>query len=274
LPQKTRILITDDLTTAHMSNGKQLQDKVFIITGATSGMGEAIAERFAREGAKLVISGRDEERGNRVATHILAYNDNVVFVAGDVSEPATNRELVETARSIYGRLDGIVTNAGQLGLGSVTELAEGDWRFTFGTNVDSVYYLSKFAIPEMKKQGGGVIVVNASIAAFKIFPNHAAYGASKAAAVALTRQMALDHGPGIRVNAICPGPVDTPLIWNSAEAFENPDEAVAEAAQATALKRLGEPDDIAGLALFLASDQSAWMTGSVITIDGGRTLIG
>ncbi len=257
-----------------MQHSKTLHERVFIITGATSGMGQAIAERFAAEGAQLVISGRDEERGNRVATHIMAYNDNVVFVPGDVSRSDTNRELVETAVRTYGRLDGIVTNAGNLGLGPVDRLSEEEWHFTFGTNVHSVFYLSRYAIPEMRKAGGGVILINASIAAFKTFPNHPAYGASKAAAVALARQLALDHGPDIRVNAICPGPVDTPLIWNSAQAFPDPDRAVEQAAEATALKRLGQPEDIAGLALFLVSDASAWMSGSVLTIDGGRTLVG
>lgn len=109
---------------------------------------------------------------------------------------------------------------------------------------------------------------------FKTFPNHPADGASKAAAVALARQLALDHGPEIRVNAICPGPVDTPLIWNSAQAFADPDKAVEETAQATTLKRLGQPGDVASLALFLVSDAAAWISGSVLTIDGGRTLMG
>ena len=253
---------------------KALEERVFIITGATSGMGQAMAELFAAEGAQLVINGRDEERGNRIATHILAYNDDVVFVPGDVSKAETNQELVETAVGTYGRLDGVVTNAGNLGLGPVDKLSDEEWHFTFGTNVHSVFYLSRYAIPEMEKTGTGVMLINASIAAFKTFPRHPAYGASKAAAVALARQLALDHGPGIRVNAICPGPVDTPLIWNSAQAFPNPDEAVAEAAGATALKRLGKPEDIARLALFLVSDASSWMSGSVLTIDGGRTLIG
>lgn len=257
-----------------MQSEKRLQNKVFIITGASSGMGQAMAERFGAEGARLVINGRDEERGNRVATHILAYNEDVVFIKGDVGRPEVNQQLVRTAVDTYGRLDGIVTNAGNLGLGPVHRLSDAVWHRTFTTNVHSVFYLAKFAVPEMQKSGGGVVVVNASVAAFKVFPNHAAYCASKAAAVALVRQMALDLGPDIRVNAICPGPVDTPLIWNSAEAFPNPDDAVEEAAEATALKRLGQPDEVANLALFLASEESGWMTGSAVTIDGGRTLVG
>lgn len=256
-----------------MAEGK-LSGKCFIITGATSGMGRGMAERFAAEGASLVISGRDEERGNRVATAIMAYNDNVVFVPGNVTLPEANRELVATALDTFGRLDGFVTNAGELCLGPVTEVSDEDWQLAFDVNVHSVFYLSRHAIPAMRLSGGGAVVVNASIAAFKCFPNHAAYCASKAAAVALARQMALDYGPSIRVNTICPGPVDTPLIWNSAQAFPNPERAVAQAADATVLKRLGTPEDIANLALFLVSADSAWMSGAVVTIDGGRTVVG
>jgi NAD(P)-dependent dehydrogenase (short-subunit alcohol dehydrogenase family) len=136
-------------------------------------------------------------------------------------------------------------------------------------NLDSVFFLMRSAIPAMKDAGGGAIVVNASIAAFKAFPNHAAYCASKGALVALVRQAAVDVAPAIRVNAICPGPVDTPLLWDSAVAFPDPAAAVAAAGRKTLLKRLGRPDDVANAALFLATDQSGWMTGTAITIDGG-----
>lgn len=237
-------------------------------------MGRSIAERLAAEGASLVINGRDEERGNRVATGIMAYNDNVVFVPGDVGLSATNRQLVAAAVHTFGGLDGIITNAGNLGLGRITDLPEEEWHLTFNTNIHSVYYLCRFALPEMQRRGKGVVLINASVADFKAYPAHPAYCASKAAAVALARQLALDYGPSIRVNAICPGPVDTPLIWDSARAFPDPDVAVAEAAAATVLQRLGEPEDIANLAFFLVSDQSAWMSGSVVTIDGGRTVVG
>ena len=247
----------------------QLTDKTFIITGATSGMGRGIAERFAREGASLVLSGRSEARGGEVLRLIEQQGGRAVFMPGDISLPETNRQLVEQALETYGRLDGIVTNAGHLGLGAVTEIGPEEWHYTFAANLHSVYYLSHYAIPAMRQQGRGVIVATASIAAFKSFPNHPAYCATKAGLVALVRQMALDYGPSIRVNAICPGPVDTPLIWDSARAFPNPEKAVENAAQTTAIKRLGTSEDIAALALFLASEQAAWITGTAVTIDGG-----
>lgn len=251
---------------------KNLSGKVVIITGATSGMGKAMAETFAREGAALVLSGRDEERGRALEAALKSGHPNVVFVPGDISRPEANQALVREACSRFGKLDMVCANAGVLGLGSVTEVSVADWQQTLETNLSAVFYLCKYAIPEMQKNGSGNILINASIAAFKSFPNHPAYCASKAGVVALMKQMAVDYGPDIRVNAICPGPVDTPLLWDSAKAFPKPETAVAEARQATLLKRLGQPADIAGLALFLASDESSWITGSAFTIDGGISL--
>lgn len=246
----------------------QLQNKTFIITGATSGMGKAIALHFAAAGANIVASGRDEQKGARLLRELQAIHSRVYFMAGDVGQAATNEQLVEEAIAQFGRLDGIVTNAGTLGLGNVKDLAISDWHQTFDTNLHALFYLSKYAIPQLQKQGG-IILANASIAAFKSFPNHPAYCASKAAVVSLVKQMALDYGPAIRVNAICPGPVDTPMIWDSAKAFPEPDKIVEQVANDTLMKRLGTPEDIAELALFLASAKSAWMTGVAVTIDGG-----
>jgi NAD(P)-dependent dehydrogenase (short-subunit alcohol dehydrogenase family) len=151
----------------------------------------------------------------------------------------------------------------------VTDLPLDLWQQTLDTNLGSIYYLCKYAIPELLKSDRPNILINASIAAFKSFPNHPAYCASKAGAVALMKQMAVEYGPKVRVNAMCPGPVDTPLLWESAVAFPDPASAVARARDATLLQRLGSPGDIASLALFLASDESSWITGTAITIDGG-----
>jgi len=246
----------------------KVKDKVAIVTGATSGMGKAIAERFVKEGAAVILSGRDPQRGIELE-HALNAIGRARFVPGDVSLEDTNKRLVQAAVDQFGRLDLISTNAGKLGLGSVTDIAIDEWHETINTNLNAVFYLSRYAIPEMQKHGGGVFVINSSIAAIKSFPNHAAYCASKAALLALVKEMALDYGPTIRVNAICPGPVDTPLIWDSAKAFEHPETIVQETANNTLMKRLGKPEDIASLVLFLASEDSSWITGSAYTIDGG-----
>jgi NAD(P)-dependent dehydrogenase (short-subunit alcohol dehydrogenase family) len=247
----------------------KLHQKTFIITGATSGMGRAIALDFAKEGANLILSGRDEQRAKTLKAKINAEGGNAEFLAGDVGDIQYNSNLVSYAIQSFGQLDGLVTNAGMLGLGSVTELEPSDWDKTFRTNVDSVFYLLKFALPEMLKRPTAAVVVNASIAAYKSFPNHPAYCASKAALLALSKQIAVDYGPSVRVNTMCPGPVDTPFIHASAVAFPDPIQAVANAGKATLLKRLGLPQDVSKLALFLACDDSSWITGSAFTIDGG-----
>lgn len=250
---------------------KKLANKTAIITGGTSGMGKATALLFAAEGAAVVISGRDEERGKEVAASITAEGGKAVFVPGDISTYAGNEALVHAALENFGRLDIIFPNAGMLGLASITEVSLDTWHQTINTNLNAVFYLIKLAIPEMLKGGGGSIVVNASIAATKAFPNHATYCASKGALIPLVKQIALDYGPAIRANVICPGPVDTPLIRESARAFPEPEKAVQKAAQRIPMQRLGQPEDIAKMALFLASEDAAWITGSVFTVDGGAT---
>lgn len=247
----------------------KLNNKTFIITGATSGMGRAIALEFAKEGALLVLSGRNEERGQILLDEINENSKNAVFFAGDVGKLEYNQALVDLTISTFDHLDGIVTNAGMLGLDNIVELDPLVWDQTFKTNVDSVFFLLKHALPEMLKRPSASVVVNASIAAFKSFPNHPAYCASKAALVALAKQVAVDYGPKVRINAICPGPVDTPFIHDSAIAFPDPIKAAENAGKATLLKRLGEPEDIAKLVLFLVSDDASWITGSAFTIDGG-----
>lgn len=244
---------------------QKLKDKIGIVTGATGGMGKAIAETLASEGAKLILSGRNIEKGEALSKKLK----NAIFVAGDVSRPEHNEQLVKAAISHFGKLHMLSINAGILGLGNVVDLSISSWQNTMDTNLGSIFYLSKYAIPYIQKEPNGNILINASIAAYKSFPNHPAYCASKAASVALMKQMAVEYAPKIRVNAICPGPVNTQLLWDSAVAFENPEIAVENAGKKTLLKRLGSPDDIAKLALFLMSDDASWITGTAMNIDGG-----
>jgi len=247
----------------------RMKGRTAIITGATSGMGRATALLFAREGASIVASGRDEDRGRTLAEEIGAAGGRAEFVPGDVSLPETNERLVETAVRAFEGVDTIACFAGMLGLGSVIDVPPDTWRQTMAVNLDAVFHLLRSGLPPMKARGKGSVVIGGSIAAFKGFPNHAAYCASKGALLALVRQVAIDYGPEIRINVLCPGPVDTPLIWDSASAFPDPARAVSDVAQKTLLKRLGSPDDIARAALFLASDESGWVTGTALTIDGG-----
>jgi NAD(P)-dependent dehydrogenase (short-subunit alcohol dehydrogenase family) len=248
---------------------KKLEGKVAIVTGATIGMGQAIAERFAAEGAAVVCGGRDPDRGASLLKSIRDKGGRAELVTGDIGTLEANQALVNRAKSAFGGVDILVPNAGILGIGSITEVSLETWHQCIATNLHAVFYLCRAGIPEMQARGGGTIVINGSIAAMKAFPNHPAYCASKGALVPLVKQIALDYGPTIRANLMCPGPVDTPLLWDSAKAFPDPAVAVHNAGQRTALKRLGTPSDIADLALFLASTDSSWITGTAFTIDGG-----
>ena len=250
----------------------KLNNRAIIITGATSGMGKAIALLFAREGASLVVNGRNEEKGILLVQELNRISEKVIFVSGDVGDPKVNENLVSTAIEKFGKLDTIVANAGVLGLGAVAELSIDSWNQTLATNLSSLFYLAKYSIPYMLENKFGIILANASIAAFKAFPQHPAYCASKAGQVALIKQLASEYGPIIRANAMCPGPVDTPMIWESAKAFENEEKAVENAAKATLLNRLGTADDIANLAMFLVSEESSFITGTTVNIDGGITV--
>lgn len=252
---------------------KDLKGKTVIITGGTSGIGEGIAKYFSEAGANIIINGRDEVKGDKVAKAVGDSGGKCTFVQGDITEFDVNKQLVQAARREYGGLDVLIPCAGDLGVGGVTEITKDQWDYTVAVNLSSVFYLCNLGIPEMLKSGGGNIIVVSSIAAYKNFPKHPAYCASKAGVLAFVKQMALDYGPEIRANIICPGQVDTPLLWDSTKAFDNPREIVNETARKMPLKRIGKPIDIAKAAAFLASDEADWITGSPLIIDGGSLLI-
>lgn len=252
---------------------KGLKGKAVIVTGGTSGIGEGVAKYFAEAGSNIIINGRDKIKGDKVAKEVRDNGGECTFVQGDITEFDTNRLLVDTALQKYGRLDVLIPCAGVLGVGSVTETTKEQWDYTVAANLNSVFYLCNIGLTEIMKTGGGSVIVISSIAAYKNFPNHPAYCASKAGVVAFVKQMALDYGPKIRANIICPGQVDTPLLWDSTKAFDNPQEIVDETAQKMPLKRIGKPIDIAKAAAFLASSDSEWITGCPLIVDGGSLLI-
>ncbi len=250
-----------------------LQDRVALITGAASGIGKASARLFAREGAKVLIADLDEANGRAVAAEITAAGGTAQFVPTDVSKAADAARAVAAAVSAWGRLDILYNNAAPTRLcnerdRAVHELDEAVWDTMINVALKGVFLMSKHALPVMMRQKRGVILNTATINALMAEPGVDSYTAAKGGVVALTRSMALNYAKhGIRVNTISPGYVMTECQESWAK-----DPAARAAAEALHLTRLGRPEDIAGLALFLASDQAEFMTGSNVVIDGGFTV--
>lgn len=248
----------------------RLKDKVTIITGAKSGIGLATASRFGDEGAKVVLADvRDAEQEVR---GITKRGGEALFAQADVSSEAQVTALIEKALSAYGRLDVLVNNAGIELAKKVTDTTEAEWDRLMDVNLKGVFLCCKAAIPVMRRQGGGVIVNVASELGLVGGSEIAAYSASKGGIVQLTKAMAIDHvGDGIRVNCVCPGPVATPLLEAIIEASSDPEEERRSIVEKTLMKRVGRSEEIADVILFLASEESSYMTGSVVVVDGGLT---
>jgi NAD(P)-dependent dehydrogenase (short-subunit alcohol dehydrogenase family) len=247
-----------------------LKGKRALITGAASGIGRATALLFAREGAAVSIVDLDEEGGQAVAQTIAKDGGCAIFVRSDVTQADDCQRAVEQTVSELGGLDILVNNAGIIRRATVLETSEAEWDQVMAVNVKSVYLLSRYAIPVMAEAGGGVIINIASGWGLVGGRRAVAYCASKGAVVLLTKSMALDHGEqNIRVNCICPGDTDTPMLRDEAQQLGEPTEQfLAEAAQRP-LGRIGSPEDIAQAALYLASDASSFVTGTALVVDGG-----
>jgi NAD(P)-dependent dehydrogenase (short-subunit alcohol dehydrogenase family) len=248
---------------------ERLKNKVCLITGGGSGIGRATCLLFAREGAKVAVADKSLPAAQAVAKETGA---NAVAIEVDVALSAGVQAMIRTTLEKFGRLDVLVNNAGYGIPGSVTETSEEDWSKLMAVNVNGVFYGCKYAIPVMKKQGGGVIVSTASIVAAVGIRNRAAYCASKGAVAALTRAMALDHvADNIRVNCVAPGTIDSPYFEEIFRNSDRPAELRREFEVRQAMNRMGKPEEIANAILFLASDESSFCTGSVLTADGGMT---
>jgi len=247
----------------------KLKNKVALITGGTSGIGEATALLFAKEGAKVVITGRSAERGNKLLEKV---EGDALFIKGDVRIAQDCRDSVEKTIKQFGRLDILFNNAGVFYAHDVVECSEEEWDLQLDVNLKGTFLMSKYALPGMIAQGSGVIINNSSGWGLVGGDKAVAYCASKGGVVLLTQAMAIDHGrQGIRVNCVCPGDVDTPMLPEDAE-FRGMrlDEYMAGAANRP-MGRVGTPEEIAKAVLFLASDDSSFMTGAALVVDGGGT---
>lgn len=246
----------------------KLDGKVAIVTGGGSGIGRASAHLFAREGARLVVVDIDGARATAVAEEIAAAGGQAMATTADVSQPEHAEAMVRAAVDAYGRLDVLFNNAGIDGEpGLLADSSIEDWRRVLAVNLTGVYLGMKFGIAAMLKTGGGSVINTSSVAGLVGFPAVAAYCASKGGVIQLTKSAALDYArQGIRVNAICPGVIETPMVQKVAETAPAMIEMVKEQ---TPAGRMGAPEEVASMALFLASDESAFCTGAVFVIDGG-----
>ena len=247
----------------------RLANKVCIVTGGGSGIGRAVCLLFTREGAKVVIADKAIKAAQEVAAQA---GNGAVAIAVDVANRDSVRAMVQKAVAEFGRLDILVNNAGYSIKGNVVDTDEDEWNKLMAVNLNGVFYGCKYAIPIMRAQGAGVIVNTASVLATIGLRDLAAYGASKGAIVALTKSMALDHAAeNIRVNCIAPGNTDTPILNTMFAKSPNPAELRRQMEQRHPMNRMARPEEIAYGILYLACDESSFVTGSTLTVDGGWT---
>lgn len=250
----------------------RLLGKTAVITGAASGIGRATAILFAREGAMVVVSDINTTTGEELAAEIKRDGGAAIFVRTDVTKSQDVAELMEASEKAYGKIDILFNNAGISHQCPVTELEEADWDKVLNTNLKSVFLGCKYVLPKMQKNGGGAIINCASILGHVGFPETPAYNASKGGVVMLTKNVAIDYAAyNIRVNAVCPGYVITPLILGQVAGADNPEEITRKVTAQHVMGRLGLPEEIAPAVLFLASDDSRFITGSALMVDGGFT---
>lgn len=254
---------------------KRLAGKVAVVTGGGSGFGEAIASRFAREGASVVVADIDAERGAAVAAAISEDGHKAISAVTDVSSSHSVEELVALTVREYGGIDIFVNNAGvSQRFVPLNEVSEEEFDALFAVNVKSLYWCGRYVVPELRARGGGVILNTASASAIRPRPQCTWYSASKAAVVTSTRSMALELAQDrIRVCALCPIVADTPLMANALSSFGGRDaqvKSLEQMVQQVPLGRLCVPEDMANAALFLASDEAAFLTGVSLDVDGGR----
>ena len=247
----------------------KLKGNVAFITGFGSGLGQAIAVMFAQEGATVAGTSPTESNGRETVGMVEKVGGQALYWPGDVSNSAQMKRLIDETVRRLGGIDIVVNSGGVRTNGSITEITEDDWDRTLDVNLKGAFIVSRLAIPEMIKRGGGVILHIAARSGMLGQSGRAAYCASKGGLVRLTEAMAMDHAPDkIRVNCICPGPTRTPMVDTSTP------EKLARYKTRVPIGRIGEPDDVAYAALYLASDEASMVTAAILPVDGGMRLTG
>ncbi|HPA19121.1 MAG TPA: SDR family oxidoreductase [Verrucomicrobiae bacterium] len=244
--------------------------KVIIITGGTSGIGEACVRHFSNCGAKVVCASIQEKEGGALERELRGLGREVSFVPCDASDDASVRRFVQVAVERHGRIDGAMANAGVWKQGKVTSATRGDLDLLMGVNVMGPVWLAKHLVPIYERQGGGVLLITTSVAAHIGFPAHVLYCASKAGAEAVVRCLATDHAGVMRVVGLCPGTIDTPMLAASCAGWDKPKEEIyADVRKRIPVRRIGEPMDVARAAAFLLGDGAGYINGTSLVLDGG-----
>jgi len=250
-----------------------LKGKTAIVTGAGSGIGKATAGVFAREGANVVVVDWNRESGEQTAAAIRAEGYETIYCHADISNVQDVEGMVNTAVGRYGQLHVIFNNAAIQILAKLVDTTEDVWDRIQSVNLKGVFLGCKYAIPAIIRSGGGSVINMASVLGFVGDPDLAAYCAAKGGVIALTKAAALTYGPDkVRVNCICPGDVDTPLVQDYFNKDPNPDRLRQEVSSKYALRRIASPEEISRAAVFLASDASSFITGNMLVVDGGLTV--
>ena len=250
--------------------------RAVLVTGSTTGIGEACARAFAEHGAAVMVMGRHAERGGKVLADIRATGAKAEFFRGDMKEPGIAERLVEATVKAFGRLDVLINNAGILYSGTALETTDEEWREIMEVNVNSLFFLSRAAVRQMLKQGGGAIVNVASEWGLNGENGYLAYCTSKGAVLQITRCMALDHAEqNIRVNSVCPGEIHTQMVDNVLQQKGGDLQAnLKELARGIPMRRLASPAEVANCVLFLASDLASYVTATNFPVDGGNDATG
>ncbi len=254
----------------------RFQNKSVIITGGAGGVGQALVRLFCREGARVMVSDLSEPGCRAIQAEMSDAGYEVHYLAGDLRQKHYCESVVEAAVEVFGGLDILLNNAGIIPRGNALETSDEMWHLALDVNLTAVFYLCRAAIPHMKARGAGAIVNTSSVWGTHPGPGHVAYCTSKGAVAALTKNLGRDHAPdGIRVNAVCPHEINTPMIRSGFERRGlDPDKAVAELNKTVPLGRIAEPEDIADVIAFLASNEARYIAGETVEVTGAKPVSG